>query len=123
MHERSLVKSLIEQVLKEGRLRGWSRLHEIHIEIGEFSGVEASLVEIAFAEMSSDAWSHPVSLKLDVVPLTAVCSSCNTSFPVEGFRFECPRCASRQVHITAGEEMRLVSVRAECASAFAGTMK
>lgn len=113
MHERSLVKAIIEQVLEEGRLRGLGRIHEIQLQIGEFSGVEPMLVESAFAEMASEYWDTEVRLMVEVVPLTATCQTCGEVFHVEGFRFVCPRCGGGDVQVTAGEEMRLASVRAE----------
>ncbi len=113
MHERSLVRGLIEQVLEEARIRGLGQIHEIKIEIGEFSGVESLLVNSAFDEMAGEYWSTPVQLMVDVIPLTASCEACHDNFRVMDFRFVCPKCGGGDVTITAGEEMRLVSVRAE----------
>lgn len=113
MHERSLVKGLIEQVLEEGRARGLGRIYEIYLQIGEFSGVEPMLLESAFAEMATEDWDYDVRLIIEVVPLMASCLACDDTFHVEGFRFLCPRCGGGNVQVTAGEEMRLVSVRAE----------
>lgn len=113
MHERSLVQALIEQVLEEGRVRSLGQIHEILLQIGEFSGVEPMLVESAFAEMASEHWDYEVRLMVEVVPLTATCRTCGEVFHIEGFRFLCPRCGGGNVQVTAGEEMRLASVRAE----------
>ncbi len=113
MHERSLVKTLIEQVLEEKRVRELGRIHEIQLQIGEFSGVEPRLVESAFAEMAPEVWDTEVRLTVEVIPLTATCRACGEAFHVEGFRFVCPRCGGGNVQVTAGEEMRLASVRAE----------
>lgn len=120
MHERSLVKTLIEQVLEEGRVRGLGRIHEVRLQIGEFSGVEPSLVESAFAEMASESWDTAVRLTVEVVPLTATCLTCSEAFHVESFRFVCPRCGGGNIQVTAGEELRLVSVRAERQTACEG---
>lgn len=113
MHERSLVKGLIEQVLEEGKSRGLGQIHEIRIEIGEFSGVEPRLVKSAFDEMAGEYWPTPVQLVVDLIPLTAVCQACHETFGVTGFRFICPQCGGGEVTITGGEELRLVSLRAE----------
>lgn len=113
MHERSLVTGLIEQVLQTVKTRGLGRLHEIQLRIGEFSGVEPRLVELAFLEMAPDYWETEVQLNIDVVPLMAACQSCRVEFAVQGFRFVCPACGSGQVAVTSGEEMQLVSIKAE----------
>jgi len=113
VHERSLVKSLINQVLDETHARGLGRIHGIHLQIGEFSGVEPRLVESAFREMALEQWETEVTLLVEVVPLTACCQACRDSFSVTGYRFACPRCGSGRVDVTAGEELRLVSLTAE----------
>ncbi len=113
MHERSLVKGLIEQVLEEGRNRRLGQLHEIRIEIGEFSGVEPLLVKSAFDEMAVEYWPTRVELKIEVIPLSAICQACQSSFRVTDFRFICPKCGGGEVKITAGEELKLVNLRAE----------
>ena len=113
MHERSLVKTLIDQALEAARARGLGRLHEIQLRIGEFSGVEPRLVEMAFVEMAAEIGQTEVRLILDVVPLMARCLSCQQEFAVLGFRFVCPKCGPGDVTVTSGEEMQLVSIRAE----------
>ena len=113
MHERSLVKSLIEQVCEEARLRQLGRIHIIRLELGEFSGVEPQLVELAFDEMALQIWDHTVRIEVTVIPLTARCSACGTTFRVQSFRFVCPQCHSPSVEIEAGEEIRLASLEAE----------
>ncbi len=113
MHERSLVKGLIEQVIEEGRNRRLGQIHEIRIAIGEFSGVEPVLVKSAFDEMAGEYWQTPVQLAIEVITLSAICQTCQSRFRVTDFRFVCPKCGGGEVKITAGEEMRLVSLRAE----------
>jgi hydrogenase nickel incorporation protein HypA/HybF len=113
MHERSLVKALIEQIIEEAARRKLGRLHEVRLQLGEFSGVEPALVESAFAEMAVDVWGHAVRLVVEVVPLTARCPACALPFHVNAFRFICPRCGGGDEQITAGEELQLVSLRAE----------
>lgn len=113
MHERSLVKSLIEQVCDEVRLRKLGRIHAVRLELGEFSGVEPKLVELAFAELAGACWDFPVRLDVTVVPLLARCADCGTSFRVESFRFVCPVCGKTRVDIVDGDQVRLVSLDAE----------
>jgi len=114
MHERSLVRSLIEQVVEEMQSRGIERIVSVQLQIGEFSGVEPALVELAFADEAAREWDSAVRLNLEVVPLTASCRACGVVFRVEQFRFVCPDCGAGHVEVTAGEEMRLASLSAEC---------
>ena len=110
MHERSLVSRLIEQIEDELRIRQRGGLTAVRLEIGEFAGVEPSLLELAFQEMAADRWQRDVELRLDVVPLTARCQRCGEEFHVERFRFVCPKCDHAAVDVIAGEDLRLVSL-------------
>lgn len=112
MHERSLVQTLLEQVRRTAIDLALPPVREVVLELGEFSGVEAELVKLAFADLSPVVLGDGVTLELRQTPLTAECSSCQHSFHVERFQFVCPKCAGT-VRVTAGEEFRLVSLRVE----------
>jgi hydrogenase nickel incorporation protein HypA/HybF len=116
MHERSLVRSLIEQVNEELRTRSLGPLRGIRLELGEFSGVEPSLLQLAFEEMARDVWGHNVKLDLEIIPLSAQCQTCHKTFHVEGFRFVCPECHGTEVQIRSGEQLQLVSLDVESAN-------
>jgi hydrogenase nickel incorporation protein HypA/HybF len=110
MHERSLVQALLEQVRETAAARELPPVREVVLEVGEFCGVDAELVELAFGEMAPAMLGHDVGLELRRTPLTAECRSCGHGFAVERFRFVCPIC-SGDVAVTGGEEFRLVSLR------------
>ena len=122
MHERSLVKTLIDQVREEARVRNMGRIHEIQLQIGEFSGVEPLLMESAFCEMSAEYWEYEVRLIVEVISLKASCRTCGECFSIENFHFFCPTCDGKDVEVTAGEEMRLVNILAERQSTCEGVV-
>jgi hydrogenase nickel incorporation protein HypA/HybF len=113
MHERSLVKSLIELVTEEANARHLGKIHGIQLEIGEFSGVESQLVESAFHEMAPDYWSDQVTLQVEVAQLAALCQQCHREFHVKHFHFICPHCTSCDIRVISGEEIRLLNIVAE----------
>jgi hydrogenase nickel incorporation protein HypA/HybF len=112
MHERSLALRLIEQVDDELAARSLVNLNGVRISIGEFAGIEPALLVSAFEELSVQHWDREVPLTLDVVPLTASCNCCGTTFRVERFKFVCPDCHSGLVQVIHGEEIRLISLSA-----------
>jgi hydrogenase nickel incorporation protein HypA/HybF len=113
MHERSLVKSLIEQVVEEMASRGIQQITSVQLQLGEFSGIDPTLIGLAFSELAVLTWNSDVRLNLEVVPLTASCGACGAVFHVVNFRFVCSECGEGNVIVTAGEEMRLVSLSVE----------
>jgi hydrogenase nickel incorporation protein HypA/HybF len=110
MHERSLVQALLEQVRETAAARELPQVREVVLEVGEFCGIDAELVELAFGEMAPAVLGHDVGLELRRTPLTAECRKCGHNFHVERFRFVCPECGG-DVAVTGGEEFRLVSLR------------
>lgn len=110
MHERSLVQALLEQVRETAAARELPPVRDVVLEVGEFCGVDAGLVELAFKELAPAVLGSDVALELRRTPLTAECRRCGHEFPVERFRFVCPLC-SGDVTVTGGEEFRLVSLR------------
>jgi hydrogenase nickel incorporation protein HypA/HybF len=113
VHERSLVRSLIRQVAEIARQNGAARVASIRVQIGEFSGVEPNLFQSAFAEIASETTGWNPALVAELVPLAAQCRFCEKEFAVQDFRFSCPTCGNREVNITKGEELELVSVELE----------
>lgn len=110
MHERSLVQSLLEQVAETAKTRGLERVREVVLDVGEFAGVDATLLAFAFEEMAPAVLGTDVKLDLRQTPLMARCHRCDHDFRIERFRFACPQCGG-DVDVTGGEEFRLVSLR------------
>lgn len=113
MHERGFVQSLLRQIDDELQRRRLRELSEVRLAVGEFSGIDPQLLQIAFGDLAAAHWPQSVAFHCDVVPLTARCRLCRREFQVEKFRFVCPGCGDQQVAVIAGEEIQLVSLKAE----------
>lgn len=110
MHEHGLVRSLLKQVHSVAREHSHAIVRTVAVEIGPLAGVEPMLVRLAFDELVSESFDHPVQLDVTDVPLQAKCSGCRTEFEVNHFRFHCPLCGSADTVVTRGDEFRLTSV-------------
>ncbi len=110
MHERSLVCQVLRQVAQLMIDHGGQRVREVHLSVGEFSGVEPELLEIAFDEMVIETPLRGAVLELEQVPLEAECEACGNQFAVERFVFLCPACGSSSVSVLRGEELMLESL-------------
>lgn len=113
MHERALVKGLLEQVDALRRERDAERVVSIRVSVGEFSGVELDLFRYAYQELVGSTPLFGAELELERVPLRARCASCGRDFAVERFRFECPDCQGRDVTVVSGQELVLESIAIE----------
>ena len=113
MHERSLVHALLCQVETLMRQQQADRVLNVHVSVGEFSGVEPDLFRSAFEDVVIDSPLRGAQLNLRQVPLQARCDRCARKFLVARFCFECPACQSKQVTILRGEDLMLESVTLE----------
>ena len=113
MHEYSLARALLRQVEEIVRREGAGCVRSVGVTIGEFSGVDPDLLQMAFRDLSERSLAVNSVLLIEKVALEARCETCSNEFLVERFRFVCPQCESRSVEITRGEEMMLERVMLE----------
>ncbi len=110
MHEYSVARVLLNQVEVLARRLNRGPATAIHVSIGEFSGIEGDLLEMAFQQLCAESPLAGTRLVVRRIPLEAECEECGIPFEVQAFHFVCPRCESRQVKIVRGEELMLDSV-------------
>jgi len=110
MHEASLVRALLTQVGNLLVEHNGEAVEVVRVEMGPLSGVESALVEIAFQQQVGSTPCRGATLKIEEVPLAAVCRDCGDEFNIEHFRFKCIACGSNRVRITHGDEFRLLDV-------------
>ena len=67
MHEYSIVASLIDRVQQEAAAHGGSRVHRLHVKIGELSGVEIDLLKTAFDTFRERTICDGAELAIDTV--------------------------------------------------------
>lgn len=115
MHEASLVRSLLRQVSDLLIACNGQAVETIRVEMGPLSGVERTLVEIAFQQQVDTTPCRGATLQIDEVPLSAVCRDCSHEFEIESFRFQCVACGSSRVQVTGGEEFRLIDIEIQTA--------
>lgn len=110
MHERSIARRLAEQMIRIAQQHKASSVDEAVVRVGEFSGIEPTLLASALSEWTESSLLSCARLSIEISPLEAVCQACGTRFRVEAFRFVCGCCRSNQVKIVQGEELTLETV-------------
>jgi hydrogenase nickel incorporation protein HypA/HybF len=111
MHERSLVKALLQQVEAIAIDHARSRVVSIHVCVGEFSGIEADLFVSAYEDLVENTSLADARLYVERATLRAACDRCGNEFRIEKFCFQCDRCGSLDLAICGGEELMLKSVK------------
>lgn len=108
VHETSLVRRLIEMVVREAERLEGEGVSVVRVEVGALSGVEPMLVQLAYDQLTPGSRLAGSRLEIEVVPLRARCAQCGV-FEVPQFHFTCPRCGNSRTVVVSGEEFRLVS--------------
>jgi hydrogenase nickel incorporation protein HypA/HybF len=113
MHELSLAQALWDQADALRRQHQAARVVSVRVGVGELSGVELASLEGAFSLLLESNGAGAVALELERVPLEAQCEACDAEFPVQRFRFVCPRCGGPRVTVLRGEHLILQQVTLE----------
>jgi hydrogenase nickel incorporation protein HypA/HybF len=108
-----LARALLREVAAQAEACKGASVRGVSVSVGEFSGVEAELLRLAFNELREHTCAAGAELTINCVALTALCPACGVEFPVQGFRFVCPRCEQGEVRIIRGDELTLESLTIE----------
>ncbi|MDH3653244.1 MAG: hydrogenase maturation nickel metallochaperone HypA [Myxococcales bacterium] len=111
MHEYSIVASLIDRVQHEAALHGGSRVHRLHVKIGELSGVEVDLLKTAFDTFRERTICAGAELAIDTVAPAWACPSCDRSLAL-GAILRCDDCG-RPARMVQGDEIILERIEME----------
>jgi hydrogenase nickel incorporation protein HypA/HybF len=113
MHERSLAIALLRQVERLMHQHAAQRITEVKVIVGEFTGIEAALLESAFVQAALDGPARGSRLVMKRSPLEAQCQDCMHTFRIRNYAFVCPVCEGQNIGIVRGEELMLESVTME----------
>ncbi len=113
MHEMSLCESVLQILEDNARSRGFERVRTVWLEVGGLSGVEPEALRFCFDVVMQDTLADHARLELIELPGQAWCMQCEKAVQV-GQRFApCPDCASYQLQVTGGTEMRIKELEVE----------
>ena len=113
MHELSLAMEVVEMSQREADKNGVSIIHEILIEVGDLSGIEADIFQSALEMVVKDTLLENSIVRIIRTPGKGKCSSCNVEFEMKNRLDLCPDCGSIASEVNGGQEFRVLSILAE----------
>jgi hydrogenase nickel incorporation protein HypA/HybF len=113
MHEMSLAEGILLIVEDAAGQQGFKRVTEIHLEIGDLSGVEVDALSFCLDMVLKDSVADGARLELEKTPGRGFCLECGETVPVNALYEACPKCGSYQVQATGGTEMRVKDLLVE----------
>lgn len=111
MHEMGIAMQIIEIASSSipEELAGTPIKH-VNLRIGKLSAVVPSSLSFCFEIASKDTPLEGAKLKVEEVPVEAMCNECNNKFTIENTEFSCPKCKSGDLEILAGRELDIASI-------------
>ena len=91
MHEYSLVEALVRRVEEEARRQSALAVHALSVRLGELSGVDPELFQVAYETFRAGTMCERAPLTLRRIPATWSCPRCRRSI-VRGAILACPDC-------------------------------
>ena len=104
MHELALTEGILRIVASEQKKNAFSRVLEIDLQIGEYSGVIPGCIEEFFPLAAKGTAAEGAKLVMKTTPAAFECLDCGFRGPVEKHRACCPHCGSTAIRMTAGRE-------------------
>jgi hydrogenase nickel incorporation protein HypA/HybF len=115
MHEMSITMAMVDAIIDKV---GDARVTVVRLEIGKLSGVVVDSIRFCFDLATEGTTLAGASLVVDEPSGQARCRACEVPFSVDDYIVLCPACDSSDVDVSAGRELRIVSVEVtkECAA-------
>jgi len=112
MHEYSIVQSLVDSVAAAVGTRD-AAVHEIHVGIGEMSGVDCGLLATAYEVFRAGTLCEHATLTIDRIPIRWECPRCGVLMKRGGF-LRCAEC-NEPAQLASGDEIILQRIELEVA--------
>ncbi len=113
MHELSIALNIVDIASTEARKAGASRVIDLNIEVGSLSGVIVEALEFAMEVAVRDTMLSGARVAIHPINAQAKCRQCGAEFEVRDYFEECPECASLDLQITRGQELKVRSLKVE----------
>ncbi len=113
MHEVSLVRSLLVQVIEAAKSLPPAAIRRIVVSIGPLSGVEPLLVAQAFQFKKDEFGLESCELEIEESRLEGQCLECTHEFEIMDFVFRCPTCRSTSIRVTQGDRVLFLRLEVE----------
>ena len=113
MHELSLAQAVWQQVLDEMQRRPGSCLLAVNVVVGALSGADPESLDFAMQLVAADSDWPGAKVHIRGEPLALRCRACGHAFETRKFELACPKCASLDVEVTGGRDLRLESLEVQ----------
>ncbi|MBO5544442.1 MAG: hydrogenase maturation nickel metallochaperone HypA [Oscillospiraceae bacterium] len=113
MHELALTEGILSIIASEQKQNGFSRVREVHLKIGEFSGVIPECIEEFFPMVAKGTSAEGAALRMETVPARFTCASCGWEGKPAPHTACCASCGGTEIHMKSGREFFVENLTVE----------
>jgi len=113
MHELGIAMRIAEIATRVAIQEGVKKVHAVHVEVGELTGIVPDALLFSFESAIKKSFLENARLKINLIPASAKCNTCQTVFRPEGFFSFCPACEAVDCEIFTGKELFIKSIVSE----------
>lgn len=113
MHELSLCRRLLKEVARVAAAHDAGRVTRLTVSIGPLSGVEAPLLERAFAIARQNTVAKHAVLVTEIAPIRVSCRNCEKESDTAANNLRCRNCGDWHVRLLSGDALLLKGVEME----------
>lgn len=113
MHEMSLAEGVLQVIEDNAKIKGFSRVKTVWLEIGELAGVEVESMRFCFDAVVKGTLADGARLEIIVSKGQGRCLTCSKMVPLQLRYDPCPLCGSYPVEPSSGLEMRVKELEVE----------
>ena len=112
MHELSIAMSIADLAVQEAQQANASRINEIEIDVGDWSGVDYDALQFSLdAVLKSTEILKDAKLTINRYKPLMECKTCQSSFtPQHMYCMKCSICGAESVELKQGKELSLKSL-------------
>lgn len=113
MHELAITQSILDIAQKVAQEHGATRVREVHIKLGEYSGVVPQCVQDYFDVISQGTIAQGAVLDIQRLPVIIHCLDCDQDSHIDRRHVRCPLCGSTHIKLVQGREFYIESLEVD----------
>lgn len=113
MHELAITRSIIDIVNSEAEAKGFEKVLEIRLKVGEFSGIMPGCLRDFFPVASAGSAAEGAELVIEKITARFECLDCGHEGEADRENACCARCGSTALKMSAGREFYVESIKVE----------
>lgn len=110
MHELSLCLNMLRTLEQQAKLKKFSHVKTIWLEIGKLAGVEKEALVFSFPIAAKHTVAEGAQLNIIDIPGQAECQNCSAILNIDTYFDVCSQCGQYSLRLIRGNELRIYEV-------------